>query len=90
MWVQSSGKEECWRQEIRNDSCVGVTSLKALLRNLDSYPVSSGEPVKGLKQGDASTIFTFRKRTLTGCERLIILSRGGIKVIWATFREHLN
>lgn len=44
-------------QEIRNESYAGVTSLKALLRSLDFYPVSNWEPVKGFKQRNIWIIF---------------------------------
>lgn len=44
-------------QEMRRESTAGVTSLKALLRSLDFYPVNNGEPVKGFKQMNIWIIF---------------------------------
>ena len=38
------------RQEIRNKCYAEVTLLKALLRSLDSYPISNGDPVKDFRQ----------------------------------------
>lgn len=34
---------------VRNECYAGVSSFKALLRSLDSYPVSNGEPAKGFR-----------------------------------------
>lgn len=36
-------------QEVIKESDAGVTSLKALLRSLDFYPVNNGESVKDFK-----------------------------------------
>lgn len=42
--------------------CAGVTSVTSLLRNLDSYPVSNGEPLKGFRQRNIWIIIELEKK----------------------------
>lgn len=62
VWIQSPWKEAMMGQEIRNKCYAGVRSLKALLRSLDSYPVSNGEPVKDFRQRNIWIIFELQKK----------------------------